>query len=113
MIKLLKILLITTFLSVHLNSAEFSANQNKIYVIKGSIEVSAYGVTQIVESGEITFYGENLPPSVPRSFQNIDIQDIHLELEAPDDITHNHEDIIYTRTIQTPEKNFIAMGIIQ
>ncbi len=57
-----------------------SGNQGKVCVLGGSISVSAGGVSQNVNSGEITFIGKNKTPTKARKIRNGDLNDIEEEL---------------------------------
>jgi hypothetical protein len=102
------LLLIPIYYSL-LNAVEITATQNKAYVTQGSIEVSGYGISQIVSKGEITFYGENIAPSKPRLFEESDIQDIKIELEASEEVVEELE--VINNGLTTPKYKFIAMGV--
>jgi hypothetical protein len=61
-----------------------TGNQGKVSVTGGSIDVSAGGVTQAVNSGEITFTGDGQAPTKARKIQRGDLNDIYDELKASD-----------------------------
>ena len=67
-------------------AAIISANQGKVSVTGGSISVSAQGVTQIVNSGEITFIGEGQAPTKARKTRGDDLRDIFQDLKAQDKV---------------------------
>jgi hypothetical protein len=105
------LILLSLILSI-VQSTEFSGNQNKVYVTQGEIEINGYGITQLVRGGEITFYGENLAPTSPKKYLDIEIQDIAIELEAPETLSNTKsEHNTYIKPITTPERNFIIMGV--
>lgn len=71
-------------LLVFVNASVITGNQDKISVMGGSIDVTSNGTTQEVNSGEITFIGENTSPSKPRKVQANDLKDVMNDLQAKD-----------------------------
>ena len=69
------ILIILTFI-VHLNSAMITGGQDKISISGGSMNVTSSGVTQVVNSGQITFIKEGKAPTKARKVKPSDLKDI-------------------------------------
>lgn len=78
-------LLILTF-TTSIFAAMITGNQGKVCVTGGSIDVSSGGVTQTVNSGEITFMGDGQAPSKPRKIQKGDLNDVYDDLKASENI---------------------------
>jgi len=57
-----------------------SGNQGKVCVLGGSISVTSGGVSQTVNSGEITFIGKDKAPTKARKIKAGDLEDIEKEL---------------------------------
>ena len=83
MIKILFFILI--FIS-NIFATVISANQGRVSVTGGSIDVSSQGVTQVVNSGEITFIGDGKAPTKARKVQKGDLNNLFDELEARDSL---------------------------
>lgn len=77
-------LIFSIFFITNLFSAMITGNQGKVSVMGGSVDVSAGGVTQTLNSGEITFMGDGEAPSKPRKIKRGDLNDIYEDLRATD-----------------------------
>jgi hypothetical protein len=80
MIKLIFILLLIT----NIFSAIITGNQGKLSVAGGSMSVTAGGVTEVVNSGQITFIKDGQAPSKARKTNRNDLSDIMDDLKAKD-----------------------------
>jgi len=69
-------LIIGLTIILNLNAALITGDQNKLSITGGSMNVSSAGVTQTVNSGQITFIEENKAPSTPRKLKKDDLKDI-------------------------------------
>ena len=69
-------LIISLTIILNLNAAVITGSQNKLSITGGSMNVSSAGVTQTVNSGQITFIEENSAPSTPRKLRKDDLIDI-------------------------------------
>jgi len=76
----MKKFIILLLLTHSLFSAIITGNQSKVSVTGGSIAVSAQGVTQIVNSGQVTTIGDGLAPSKARNVRPGDLNDLYDEL---------------------------------
>jgi len=72
----MKILFINLILGISLFALVITGNQDKVSVQGGTIEVTSGGVTEVVESGQITFLQEDSAPTRAVQLQKSDLKDI-------------------------------------
>jgi hypothetical protein len=68
--------LITLLVLLNLNAAVITGSQSKLSISGGSMDVTSGGVTQTVNSGQITFIEKDKAPTTPRKLNNNDLKDI-------------------------------------
>lgn len=75
-------ILISMILTINIFAAVIVGNQNKVSITGGSMEVSAQGVTQVVNSGQMTTMAKGKAPTKARSILPGDFNDVYSELTA-------------------------------
>jgi len=73
---------ISILFAINLFSAVITGNQSKVSITGGSMEVSAQGVTQVVNSGQMTTMAEGRAPTKARNIFPGDFNDVYSELTA-------------------------------
>ena len=73
-------LLFSFIFIISLDAAMITGSQNKLSISGGNMNVTAGGVTQAVNSGEITFIEEGSAPTRARRLNKNDLKDITNEL---------------------------------
>jgi hypothetical protein len=80
-----QIVILTLLLNISVFAVVITGNQDKVSVTNGGITVTGNdGITQNVDSGEITFMNEN-GVSKSRKIQKGDLNDIYSDLKAADE----------------------------
>ena len=82
---MIKISLISILISINIYAAVITGNQSKVSITGGSMDVSAQGVTQTVNSGQMTTMGEGKAPTKARSIFPGDFNDVYSELSAKEE----------------------------
>lgn len=84
----MKILLFIFIFISNIFAAIITGDQSRVSVTGGSIDVTSGGVTQTVNSGQITFIGDGQTPSKPRKIQRGDLNNLldNLKAKNPDNL---------------------------
>jgi hypothetical protein len=77
-------ILLTSLFYLSVSAAVITGSQDRVSVTGGSISVTSAGVTETVDSGEITFFGDGQAPSKARKIQKNDLNNVMNDLQAKD-----------------------------
>ena len=75
-------LLISLIFITNIFAAVITGDQSRVSITGGSINVTSGGVTQTVNSGQITFIGDGIAPSKPRKIKRGDLNTLNDNLNA-------------------------------
>ncbi|HIP55517.1 MAG TPA: hypothetical protein EYG97_00675 [Arcobacter sp.] len=79
---MIKKIIISIIFVTNIFAAVITGNQSKVSITGGSMDVSAQGVTQTVNSGQMTTIGEGKAPTKARGIYPGDFNDVYSELSA-------------------------------